>query len=149
MVNRTCVFSDESHQSYEGTNTYHLGTTDYQKGITLDADKKSTTERLIYYNTLLGESYTRDNIDKGINDISGETTKRYTYAFNLSRGLHGDKRTISALSMNSLPEAERNILTGVHGNTYGITPTGGKTTVSPVRDSKAVYLSKIKFKHFF
>lgn len=149
VVNRTCVFSNESHQSYEGTNTYHLGTTDYQKGITLDADKKSTTERLIYYNTLLGESYTRDNIDKGINDISGEATKRYTYAFNLSRGLHGDKRTISALSMNSLPEAERNILTGVHGNTYGITPTGGKTTVSPVRDSKAVYLSKIKDRFSF
>ena len=69
--------------------------------------------------------------------------KRYTYAFNLSRGLHGDKRTISALSMNSLPEQERNILTGVHKNTYGITPAT-KGDVIPVRDSKAIYTSEIK-----
>lgn len=143
VVDRGCTFSDEVHKLYGGSHSYNLKSTEYQKGITVDADKSSTTEKLIYYNKLLGESYTRDAIDKGVNDIPTEAQKRYTYAFNLSRGLYGDKRTVSALSMNSLPEAERNILTGVHKNTYGITPAK-QGAVTPVRESKAVYMSEIK-----
>ncbi len=143
VVDRECAFSDEVHKIYRGNSSYNLKSTEYQKGITVDADRNSKTEKLVYYNKLLGESYTRDAIDKGVSDISTDAQKRYTYAFNLSRGLHGDKRTISALSMNSLPEQERNILTGVHKNTYGITPAT-KGDVTPVRDSKAIYTSEIK-----
>lgn len=143
VTDRGCTFSNEVHKYYGGKSSYNVRSTEYQKGITVDADKSSTTEKLIYYNKLLGESYTRDAIDKGVNDIPTEAQKRYTYAFNLSRGLHGDKRTVSALSMNSLPEAERNILTGVHKNAYGITPAT-KGAVTPIRDSKAVYMSDIK-----
>lgn len=143
VTDRGCTFSNEVHKSYGGKSSYNVKSTEYQKGITVDADKSSTTEKLIYYNKLLGESYTRDAIDKGVNDIPTEAQKRYTYAFNLSRGLYGDKRTVSALSMNSLPEAERNILTGVHKNTYGITPAK-QGAVTPVRESKAVYMSEIK-----
>lgn len=143
VVDRECAFSDEVHKIYRGNSSYNLKSTEYQKGITVDADRNSKTEKLVYYNKLLGESYTRDAIDKGVSDISTDAQKRYTYAFNLSRGLHGDKRTISALSMNSLPEQERNILTGVHKNTYGITPAT-KGDVIPVRDSKAIYTSEIK-----
>lgn len=143
VTERDCTFSTDKHKLFGGIRSYDLRTTEYQKGITVDADRNSTTEKLIYYNQLLGESYTRDAIDKGVKNIPTDAQKRYTYAFNLSRGLHGDKRTISALSMNSIPEAERNTLIEVHKNTYGLTPAKERE-VSPIRDSKAVYLSDIK-----
>lgn len=63
VVDRGCTFSDEVHKSYGGKSSYNVKSTEYQKGITVDADKSSTTEKLIYYNKLLGESYTRDAID--------------------------------------------------------------------------------------
>lgn len=99
VVDRGCTFSDEVHKLYGGSHSYNLKSTEYQKGITIDADRNSTTEKLIYYNKLLGESYTRDAIDKGVDNIPTDAQKRYTYAFNLSRGLHGDKRTVSALNI--------------------------------------------------
>lgn len=142
-----CLFSDEVHKQYGVSNTYNLSSTDQQKGTTLDADK-SSNEKLIYYNSLLGKSYTRNQIDEVVKNISELEPKRYTYAFNLSRGVHGDKRTISALSSNSLYADEKEVLINTHKNDYGI-QIGGKTSVEPKRDSKATYMSEVKDKFSF
>ena len=53
VVDRECAFSDEVHKIYRGNSSYNLKSTEYQKGITVDADRNSKTEKLVYYNKLL------------------------------------------------------------------------------------------------
>lgn len=143
-----CPITGEYHEDYNTTYAYSLHkVTKLQKGTTIDAHRKSA-EPLLLYNQLLGNSYTFNTIDAGIRDLDTTTPTRYTYALNLSRGLHGDVRTISALSRNSISKEDMDVLTGVHKHTLGVTPSVVEE-VEQKRNSDAIYKNEVADKFVF
>src|SRR5699024_4858673 len=100
VTHANCIFGSGTHNYYNvRSNEYTLRHSDYS-GKTVEADKDGNN--FILYNTALGNAYTFDQTKGGVSNIPSSDPKRYTYAWDLSRGIYGDIRTISALSGNSL-----------------------------------------------
>jgi len=130
-----CSIGQGRHPIFGETSKYKLYSSSPQGGKTVDV-ATSTPEKLVYYNSLLGSSYTLAQVNGGINNIDGSEPKRYTYAFNLSRGIFGDTRVISALSSNQLNKQDKDALLNTHKHKYGITAEK-VIEANPERDSNA------------
>ena len=137
VTSKNCVFGSGTHNFYQTrSNLYNLKHSNYS-GTTVSADNSSSSSRFILYNTALGNSYTFNQTKGGVSNIPTTDAKRYTYAWDLSRGIYGDVRTISALSGNSIDQNTKNLLMQKHKLIYGIKPDdeGGSPKADRIRDS--------------
>src|SRR5699024_6584849 len=118
------------------SNLYNLKHSNYS-GKTVEADKTYGASRFILYNTAMGNAYTFDQTKGGVSNIPSTDPKRYTYAWDLSRGIYGDVRTISALSGNSIDAGTKTLLMQKHKHIYGIKPDdeGGSPKADSIRNS--------------
>lgn len=109
----------------------------------------STNNALLMYNRNLGTYNTFRSVHSGWNTTSNNNALRIDYAFNLSRGGLGDKRTISGLSEDSYKN-ERDYAVDSLGMEYGNKPKTVEAGGTTIRDSWAKYCNrigdKIKFK---
>ena len=110
----------------------------------------STNNALLMYNRNLGTYNTFSSVyQRGWNTTSNNNALRIDYAFNLSRGGLGDKRTISGLSEDSYKN-ERDYAVDSLGMEYGNKPKTVEAGGTTIRDSWAKYCNrigdKIKFK---
>lgn len=105
-------------------------------GVTINADKNKPYS-FLYYNRANGDAYTFQQMQDGVGDINCNTFKNYTYAWDLSRGIFGDVRTISALSGNAIDDTTRQYMMDKHNHIYGIVPDeeGGAPKSSVIRNS--------------
>lgn len=109
----------------------------------------STNNALLMYNRILGTYNTFLSVHSGWNTTSNNNALRIDYAFNLSRGGLGDKRTISGLSKDSY-ENEIDYAIDSLDMEYGNKPNTVEAGGTTIRDSWAKYCNrigdKIKFK---
>ena len=112
-------------------------------------DKSFRTNALLMYNTSLGAYNTFSSVNSGWNTTSNNNALRIDYAFNLSRGGLGDKRTISGLSEDSYKN-EKDYAIDSLGMEYGNKPKTAEAGGTTIRDSWAKYCNRvgdiIKFK---
>lgn len=143
VAHANCIFGSGTHNYYNvRSNEYTLRHSDYS-GKTVEADKNGNN--FILYNTALGNAYTFDQTKNGVSDIPTTDAKRYTYAWDLSRGIYGDIRTISALSGNSLDANTKDTLMSKHRHEYGIEPSNedGSPVASSIRDSQGTIYDEV------
>ena len=137
VATKNCVFGSGTHNFYNTrSNLYNLKHSNYS-GTTVNADRTYGASRFILYNTAMGNAYTFDQTKGGVSNIPSTDPKRYTYAWDLSRGIYGDVRTISALSGNSIDAGTKTLLMQKHKHIYGIKPDdeGGSPKADSIRNS--------------
>lgn len=133
-----CVFGSSIHRFYyERSYLYKIKHTSATRGKSIDASA-GKKDPYILYNTALGRGYTLKDMQKGQQWLDTRTAKRYTYAIDLSRGVYGDIRAISALSSNSLDSKSKKILMNKHKMKYGVVPSNENgTPVATIKRSSA------------
>lgn len=119
---------------------YRLASNGNQTGITVSSHRKNSN--MIYYNTLVGNAYTFNEVEGAVPNISTKDAKNYTYAWNLARGLYGDVRAISPLSRNSISDSLYKKVTEQYKAEYNLKPSKVEE-VKEKRNSLAKYYDKV------
>lgn len=139
-----------NHSSYQDDYKIKLFHGSGTSGHTVSKSLSTNTNNaLLMYNRILGTYNTFSSVHSGWNTTSNNNALRIDYAFNLSRGGLGDKRTISGLSEDSYKNEKDYAIDSLdmeYGNKPNTVEAGGTT----IRDSWAKYCNrigdKIKFK---
>lgn len=137
-----------NHSSYQDDYAIKLFHGSGTSGHTV-SKSLSTNNALLMYNRILGTYNTFRSVHSGWNTTSNNNALRIDYAFNLSRGGLGDKRTISGLSKDSYENVIDYAVDSLdmeYGNKPKTVEAGGTT----IRDSWSKYCNRvgdtIKFK---
>lgn len=136
-----CPVNGSNHNMYGTSQKYTVRHTN-TNGKEVDVNSHSTNYFL--GNSVLGARHNLQSLQSG---YTSNTTSydRYTYAYDLSRGLFGDIRNVSALSVNKVPQEALTALKSKHRMGVSITPSNGvgSPEASAKRNSKGTIFNGV------